>query len=359
MTSGITQKASTNGFRLAAILIAMTASWVMADEARFVGVLDFRPAEPGNAPPGQTPTAGPIVLRKSVPNGPIIARDLQLHNLVARETGYEEDGAVVFTHDSAGWSMVKTKDGRAGWVNDKVVGGRFVPLETMLDADLASVSESWDRRLYDAPARHPIVWEKSHAAKPIGLLEISQTILFLRAGQKQGFWRVHAASSDNSAVIAEYPFSDITHFRRLEGACPCGLIVLNQQKNWYELGLLEFEAKPVRTAEDLISRKPLPMRQGWVRVPAEAGQFTPLKDEAAATRMFDQPAGLIAPVPGPRDVRVRNSRWLKGDLWVEVDMMSHNGCEGRPDEPRPIAHGWMPAFLPDGRLAIDVATRGC
>jgi hypothetical protein len=57
-------------------------------------------------------------------------------------------------------------------------------------------------------------------------------------------------------------------------------------------------------------------------------------------------------------VEVLETRWVEGDLWVRVAVLSHSVCDSL-DEPTRIAEGWLPAHAPDGEPTIWFYSRGC
>jgi len=57
-------------------------------------------------------------------------------------------------------------------------------------------------------------------------------------------------------------------------------------------------------------------------------------------------------------VDVLQTRWVEGDLWVRVAVLSHSVCDSL-DEPTRIAEGWLPAHAPDGEPTVWFYSRGC
>ena len=58
-------------------------------------------------------------------------------------------------------------------------------------------------------------------------------------------------------------------------------------------------------------------------------------------------------------VQVVSSQRSDGQLWFQIEVMSHSGCEDIINEPKAIDRGWVPAHSPSGQPSIWFFSRGC
>jgi hypothetical protein len=130
-----------------------------------------------------------------------------------------------------------------------------------------------------------------------------------------------------------------------------GAVVLEQRGRWFRIRLADGAA--------------------WVRASARA-EYYPLQrlladSLAYLTKSWDRQLaesvggvgrssqGLVEAEPS---VRVIGFRQQSGQLWVQVEVLSHSGCESA-DGPRVTARGWLPAHSKSGERSIWFHARGC
>ena len=167
--------------------------------------------------------------------------------------------------------------------------------------------------------------------------------------------------------LEDFAYREYTY----EGAAA---VVHAQRPGWYRIGL----------------RGPGPSK-GWVRA-AEAGPFLPIAEllrshpahlnghwpgelwaaPGVGRRAAAGPgvaggrpgavgagrAGGKAPADAPvQPVRVLGSQALGQGLWLRVETLTGDGCDGA--EPRVVDQGWIPAYADRGQLVAGYHSRGC
>jgi hypothetical protein len=113
---------------------------------------------------------------------------------------------------------------------------------------------------------------------------------------------------------------------------------------------------------------------GWL-APDDAGSFHPLETLIASDLSYltDAWDGFVRASPGSADrsrvaewqpdwkekhVRVKRARTINGNLWLEIEVISHSVCES--NEPPTIkARGWIKAHDAAGTPTVWFPSRGC
>jgi hypothetical protein len=63
-------------------------------------------------------------------------------------------------------------------------------------------------------------------------------------------------------------------------------------------------------------------------------------------------------VPPGSEVRVLEARWVEGELWLRVEVLSHSVCDGL-DDPTVVETGWLPGHGAHGEPTVWFYSRGC
>ena len=130
-------------------------------------------------------------------------------------------------------------------------------------------------------------------------------------------------------------------------------IVLEQRGRWFRLRLATGSAWVPASSRDVFH----PLEQLYEDA---LTYLTPDWNKQLA----DAPGGRGRTATMPADraeplVRVLGSRRSGGQLWLQVEVMSHSTCEDHRNEPKAIDRGWVPAHSPSGQPSIWFFSRGC
>ena len=130
-------------------------------------------------------------------------------------------------------------------------------------------------------------------------------------------------------------------------------IVLEQRGRWFRLRLatgsawaLASDQDVFRSLEKLYQNALTYLTPDWSRQVSAA--------PGARGRAARIPAGMAEP-----SVQVISSQRSGGQLWFQIEVMSHSGCEDIIKEPKAIDRGWVPAHSPSGQPSIWFFSRGC
>ncbi len=198
-------------------------------------------------------------------------------------------------------------------------------------------------------------------AELIGLLELPTVLNLAEPGASSpppGLYlpplEVRAAPEAGAAVVASIrlPLEVVTREYDYERR---GAVVLEQRPDWYRIALPNDRcgwvsarlAGPFRPYAELIVNRLSYLTaywDGWVWPDPGAGN--PVKAEVK------QPEGRPE-----YPVRVLGTQDLAGTLWLQIELLSADPCEG--GSPKTLNGGWVPAFSPEGKLTTWFHSRGC
>jgi hypothetical protein len=138
----------------------------------------------------------------------------------------------------------------------------------------------------------------------------------------------------------------------IPGAIVVDHAVVDHDEQWFKLDTGEASAwlRAPENSQYFTLEKLLVNRRTYVA--PEAGAF--LVDAPATT----QPETERMHLEQYSDVRVTDVRWVRDQLWLQVNVLNESGCESR-DEPIIIARGWLPAHSESGELSVWFYSRGC
>ena len=129
-------------------------------------------------------------------------------------------------------------------------------------------------------------------------------------------------------------------------------IVLEQRGRWFRLRLAAGSAWMAATNQDvfhslekLYENALTYLTADWIKQLSEV--------PGARLRTARIPAGTAEP-----SVKVVSSRRSRGQLWFQVEVMSHSGCADA-SEPKAIDRGWVAAHSASGQPSIWFFSRGC
>ena len=177
----------------------------------------------------------------------------------------------------------------------------------------------------------------------VGLVHVVRNWTFQGNGGCEGLQvavRMQGAAEERPLPTQEYEYE-----------APAA-IVLQQRGRWFKLRLatgsawaLASEQDVFRSLENLFENALTYLTSDWSRqVSAAPG----VRGRAARI-----PAGMAEP-----SIHVISSQRSGGQLWFEIEVMSHSGCEDIK-EPTAIDRGWVPAHSPSGQPSIWFFSRGC
>ena len=315
-----------------AIVVAVAAGGAQEPPARLMGILEVpavlnRYTADGNAIPAERP----IELRaRPVLDSAIVATVTEGKQLEVEEYEYEELGAVAYARRLE-WTLVKTRDGVAGWLSPRDAGP-YHSLESLLkDHDeLAELTDAWDGWLRSsagggARQRVPLPPERS----VIGFLEptvddMAHLPIFERPDRQ-------------SAVVAGVAPGNPERALKTTGQVPYQIVVVDRRQGW-------FSVAPAEQIPGEIEPVWLPESPAW--------RFHHVTNEAERREL-----GRRAWGPDNPDVRVVGTQQIGDALWVQVDVLDHSLCVGKTPIVR--QRGWVPAHAASGKLNIWYPSRGC
>jgi hypothetical protein len=226
------------------------------------------------------------------------------------------------------WHYTQLPD-KEGEVQDKLLG--LLALPEVFGAGACDKFTPAEIPLYAAPDSGTIV----------GSIRVDQYWTFHDVGGCEGL-TVNVHRSDGRGVrelpVEEHAYEDP------------GAVVLEQRGRWFKVRLADGAA--------------------WLHASPRA-EYLSLERllEDGLTYLTDHWDGRLAKapdtpsleVPGPkaeRAVRVIGFQDHRGQLWVDVAVLSHSPCTSS-EEPRVDARGWLPAHAVSGEPTIWFYSRGC
>jgi hypothetical protein len=190
-----------------------------------------------------------------------------------------------------------------------------------------------DVALYATPGRD----------QPVGAVHVVENWTFHNDGGCAGLLvavRLNASTGVQPLPTREYAYEEP------------GALVVDRRGSWFKVRLAEGAA--------------------WVQASAR-DKFYPLEDllENGLTYLTGDWDGQLrsrpgahgrpartAPRAGELSVKVLESLRVKGELWFNVQVMSHSACDAG-GEPNVVDSGWVPAYGPSGEPSIWFYSRGC
>jgi hypothetical protein len=266
-----------------------------------------------------------------------------------QRSDWPNDSLAIVYGRRRGWSQVSVGK-QLGWTFDaETVGAAYQSLVEVLkfgDAQGQVMMSGWSEQLSPLPAMATDTM--TVGLKPIGLLSLYDVPAPGHPAPSTNPWVVRASPEDTSRELIHSHPSDLSSFRILDGSCPCGVIVLDKRGGWYRIALRETgkvgRAKPVRL--------------GWLKVTADQGVYTSIKDEALKIRAVTKIAGGLSDDHSTWS-KVNEGRWIGGELWLKIDRLALNDCPSGGTPARIIDRGWTTAFTSAGQFRPRFPREDC
>jgi hypothetical protein len=131
-----------------------------------------------------------------------------------------------------------------------------------------------------------------------------------------------------------------------------GALVVDRRGSWFKVRLAEGAAWVQASARDKFYPLEDLLENGLTYLTGDwDGQLR--GRPGAAARSARTPSGT-----GEPSVKVLKSLRVDGELWFDVQVMSHSPCDAAA-EPNVVDRGWVPAHAPSGEPSIWFYSRGC
>lgn len=266
---------------------------------------------------------------RPAPDGEVVATVAVPDQLESREYDYEMLGALVYARDGS-WSLVKTREGIAGWLAP-TDAGTFHPLARLVTDGLAYLTRDWDGFISASPGsatREPVPADPARMI--VGFLEPQTETATLHP--------VFEAPDKSARVIRRVTTTNPAVALQTSRAIPHQVLVLERRPGWFRVAPADQSFRQMGTA--------------WLEG-SPVWRFHEVRDLAEAQALADRAWG-----PEDWNVRVVGSRQVGDALWIEVEVLSHSFCVD-PRPPAVKARGWVPAHAASGAPNIWFYSRGC
>lgn len=308
-----------------------------AASLRVVGIVEVPRLFLHYAPDGAEVRPDPsytISLRAQPSPAAAVVLMVRAGELVEREHGYEEAGAVAYGRER-GWTLVKTAGG-VGWLAPDD-SGVFHSIESLTADGLSYLTEAWDEFLSAAPGGVRSQVPVDPLRRVVGHIEPVQSGRRDLGPPVRLFERPDPAAP----IIGETTMGRVDE-ALASYASPARIVVTDTQPGWYQAAALDNDGDWRRA------------RRVWLRA-SSLWRFEPIKNEAEGR-------DLALRVWGPEDfsVSVLGFARVAGALWAHVRLFTESDCSARPGaKPAVRATGWVPVHAPSGEPAIWFHSRGC
>ena len=311
------------------------------------------------------------------------------------EYRYEVPPAAVVLEQRDLWFKVLLSDGE-GWIQSSK-HGKYLPLETLFKDQMTYLTVYFNGQLSSAPRPNTSASDNDDVksgfttiaairaprspGEPIGLLRLSDIFFTPKCDgvKPEEEIAIYADSTSNKRIgsircMFGYPQVNIAYdeFNRVTTQLPT--LRTARQSTGYQsvIGIpvleLEYEAKTAIVLERRdqwlkVSLGPS-SDAGWIES-SERNKFFPLETLLPDDRLNDLLS--VAPgatIPAPYDVvdyrpvRILNSRRMNGQLWFNVEVLSHEKFDRSNEEPVVIGKGWLSAHNATGHPTIWFYSRG-